>query len=188
MKNSTFIKGLALVAAWPLPLILGCSPGHGLDLARVQGKVTFNGEPVKKGTVHFYPDESKGTVGPSGGGGITDGVYVASTDSSGDGVIVGTHKVGLSGVEAASVSNTAATDPEKLSTAEHYQVKGGMVGRGARPRDPDLFTDARGNKWRYVVPKKLSDPNQSGVVVKIERGSNTVNFEISEDGQVKVSN
>src|SRR5262245_54011659 len=145
MKLSLLIKSLAILSVSAVPLVLGCSADNGLNLARVRGKVTFRGEPVKKGTVYFSPDESKGTVGPSGMGGVTDGAYVASTDTAGDGVIVGTHKVGLAGVEAASEADVAAAAAETKTSAEFYQAKGAMGKRSGSSRGVDLFTDAKGN-------------------------------------------
>ena len=116
---------MRLLAACPLTLSVGCSSDNGLNLARVRGKVTFKGEPVKKGTVFFFPDSSKGTVGPSGVGGITDGSYVASTEYGDDGVIVGSHKVGLSGLEA-------ATDDVAVAKAES------SIGTGADAEKSDV--------------------------------------------------
>jgi hypothetical protein len=205
MKNTLFVKSFAVLAACPLALSVGCSSGNGLNLARVQGKVTFKGEPVKKGTVFFFPDGSKGTVGPSAVGGITGGSYIASTEYGGDGVIVGTHKIGLSGLEAATAkagpSTGTGVEAEKGDVSPiqakskaakgargpQNKSKAAKGARGPQNRQVDLFTDAGGKKWRYLVPKKLSDPDQSGVTVKIERGSNTINFDISEDGRVVVS-
>ena len=51
----------------------------------------------------------------------------------------------------------------------------------------DLFTGSGGRKYRYLLPRKLSNPNDSGISTKVESGSNTLNFEIDEDGQVKIS-
>ena len=57
-------------------------------------------QPIKNGTVFFMPDEAKGTIGPPAVGSITaDGSYIMSTESAGDGVIVGSHKIGITGLE-----------------------------------------------------------------------------------------
>jgi len=198
MKNTSLVKFVAVLAACPLALSVGCSGDNGLNLARVRGSVTFKGEPVKKGTVFFFPDGSKGTVGPSGVGGITNGSYIASTEYGDDGVIVGSHKVGLSGLEAATADDVAAAKAEgSIGTGEEGEnsdvapvqakAQAAKGARRSRKSQVDVFTDAGGKKWRYVVPKKLSDPDQSGVTVRIERGSNTINFDIGEDGQVRVN-
>jgi hypothetical protein len=196
MKKTLFVKSSTVLAACALALSVGCSSGNGLDLARVRGRVTFKGEPVHKGTVFFFPDASKGTVGPSAVGGITDGSYVASTEYGGDGVIIGSHKIGLSGLDAATAADVATAKAATAADVEaekadvspiEAKAKATKSAWAARNRPVDLFTDAGGKKWRYIVPKKLSDPDQSGVTVTIERGSNTINFEIGEDGQVRVT-
>src|SRR6476661_7281939 len=104
--------------------IVGCGPGNGLNLAKVSGKVTYKGEPVKDGTVFFMPDESKGTVGPPAVGSITpDGTYTLSTELAGDGVIVGQHKVGITGVEQVAGSGEAEVDAGK-DPAGYMKAKG----------------------------------------------------------------
>jgi hypothetical protein len=176
----------ALLTIWS-----GCGPGHGLNLAKVSGKVTYKGQPVKNGTVFFMPDEGKGTVGPPAVGSITsNGSYVMSTDTAGDGVIVGHHKVGITGVEPVSVSDSgpAELDPEK-DAAGYMKAKAkaaAQAGRGAAKKDEELFTDKGGKKYRFVVPKKYSEPEKSGIIVKIE-GSRTVNFDIDESGNVRIN-
>jgi hypothetical protein len=183
MKHSLLVRFLVLFAASTLLVIIGCGYDNGLKLARVSGKVTFKGEPVKNGTVFFMPDEGKGTIGPSAVGSIRDdGTYVASTDYAGDGVIVGSHKIGLTGLEPVS----AAIDPEKEPAGPLPKAKTARS-RGDRKKDVDLFTDSGGRKYRYLMPKKLSNPGESGISVKVERGSNTLNFDIAEDGQVRIN-
>jgi hypothetical protein len=189
MKRSTPLTCLALLSAATLTLSIGCS-GNGLNLAKVRGKVTYKGQPVKNGTVFFMPDDKKGTIGPPAVGSITaDGSYVMSTESSGDGVIVGSHKVGITGVDEKPVSETAGPTPE--SDAEGYmkaKAKGAAEARsGAVTKEEDTFTDRGGVKWRFVVPKKLINPEESGIIAKVERGSNTMNFEIDETGKVTIS-
>jgi len=183
MKESLLSRLVVLLAASTLPVIVGCGYDNGLKLARVYGKVTYKGEPVKSGTVFFMPDEGKGTIGPSAVGSIkNDGTYVASTDYAGDGVIVGSHKIGLTALQPV----TANVDPEKEQTGPLPKAKPAS-GKGARKKDVDLFTDSGGRKYHFVVPKKLSNPSESGISVKVEKGSNTLNFEIAEDGQVRVN-
>jgi hypothetical protein len=188
MKYALLFRFLVLFAASTLAVFAGCGYDNGLSLARVQGRVTFKGEHVKKGTVFFFPDEGKGTVGPSAVGSLReDGTYVASTDYSGDGVIIGSHKIGLTGMEAASDDDVAAAPDAEKNSAEFIQSKVKTTRKQSVKKGLELFTDRSGKKWRYVVPKRLSNPNESGVVAKVERGSNTLNFDIDENGQVKMS-
>jgi len=113
MKDSRVLRFLVLPVAVAIALAAGCSSNNGLNLARVRGKVSFKGAPVKKGTVFFMPDETKGTVGPPAVGSITsDGSYVMSTESSGDGVIVGSHLISITGLDESPVGNSTSLNPE----------------------------------------------------------------------------
>jgi hypothetical protein len=181
---------LALLSTAALTLGFGCWSGNGLNLAKVRGKVIYKGEPVKNGTVMFMPDESKGTVGPAAVGSITsDGSFIMSTESAGDGAIVGSHKVGITGVEDKPVSSgTAAPRPE--SDPQAYmkaKAKDAAAARsGAPKKEADTFTDRGGQKWRFVVPKKFANPQESGIIAKVQPGSNTLNFTVDESGNVSI--
>ena len=73
--------GLAVVTT-------GCG-GDRLTTAHVEGKVLYNGTPLKFGSVLFQPDK-----GPIAKGIIQDdGTFVMSTYKEGDGATIGTHKV-----------------------------------------------------------------------------------------------
>lgn len=161
---------------------------------RSSGKVTYKGQPVSNGTVMFMPDESKGTVGPPAMGIITrDGSYVLSTETSGDGVIIGSHKVGITGLEVSPITGEeAAPDPESdpegflKSKAKTAAIARGEGRRGATKQDADIFTDRGGRKFRFAVPRKFSHPEESGIIVKVD-GAMTANFEIDESGQVRIT-
>ena len=46
---------------------------------------------------------------------------------------------------------------------------------------------ARGpNVYRIVTPEKLSKPDSSGILIEVKGGSNTLNFDIKESGEVIV--
>lgn len=188
-NRSIDVRGRAVLLAAALTTLSGCGPGHGLNLAKVSGKVIYKGQPVKNGTVFFVPDEAKGTVGPPAVGSITsDGSYIMSTDSAGDGVIVGHHKVGITGIEPVSAAGQEEVDPEK--DAGGYmkaKSKTARAGRGAATKKgEELFTDKGGKKFRFVVPMKYSRPEESGIIVNIE-GSRTVDFDIDESGNVRIN-
>jgi hypothetical protein len=179
-------------AAWILPLALlplpGCS-NNGLTLGRVHGTVKYKGQPVKHGTVFFMPDESKATVGPPAMGIITsDGSYVMSTDESGDGAIVGSHLVGITGLDPTPVSDEVLPEPETNPDA-YLKLKAKTAAASTRPsrKGGDLYTDRGGRKFRYSVPKKFSNPAESGIFAKVDRGSNTLNLDIDEAGNVRIN-
>ena len=69
----------------------GCG-SSGPERAVVSGEVTYNGQPVEKGTIRFLP--TKGTETPPWGAHIVDGKYKAYGKG---GVPVGTHKVEILG-------------------------------------------------------------------------------------------
>jgi hypothetical protein len=110
-----------------------------------------------------------------------------STENPGDGVIVGTHKVGVTGVEPLEGDDAApAIDPTKDAAA--FMKAKAQAARPAPPKpksDGDVFTDKGGKKFRYVVPMKYANAEESGIVVKVD-GSRTVDIDISESGEVKV--
>ena len=133
------------------------------------------------------PDESKGTVGPPAVGSITsDGSYIMSTESAGDGVIVGHHKVGITGVEPVADSDAGGTRSREGRRRLHEgQGQGGLQAQrgGSKKKDEEMFTDKGGKKYRYVVPMKFSRPDESGIIVKVD-GAQTINFDIDESGKV----
>jgi len=190
MKRLVLLRRLALLSMAALIFGFGCSAGNGLNLAKVRGKVTYKGAPVKNGTVMFMPDESKGTVGPPAVGTITsDGSFIMSTETAGDGVIVGSHKLGITGVEEKPVSGeTAAPTPE--SDPQAYmkaKAKDAAANRsGAVKKDEETFTDRGGQKWRFVVPKKFANPQESGIIAKVKPSSNTFNIVVDESGNISI--
>lgn len=184
----------ALLGAALLPL-LACS-GNGLTLGRVSGKVLYKGQPVPHGTVFFMPDAAKGNVGPPAMGSIApDGSYVLSTEQAGDGALVGDHLVGITGLEKEPMDAAKLPDPTDADALFDAKIKSSeeavaAARRGAAARkkkEPDSFTDRSGRKFRYLVPKKLSNPEESKVVAKVARGRNTLNFAIDESGNVQIN-
>lgn len=78
-------------------LLSGCgTETSGPDRFHVSGKVTFNGQPVKAGTIYFQP-----TTGPAGSAQIVDGAY---DTKSGQGVVGGPHQVQISGFDGNAVN------------------------------------------------------------------------------------
>ena len=126
----------------------GCGAGNGLNLARVSGKVMYKGQPVKNGTVFFMPDESKGTVGPPAVGSITsDGTYIMSTESAGDGVIVGQHKVGITGRRAGRRLRRGGVRPREGRRRLHEgQVQGGRQAARGRHQEGRGFVHRQGRQ------------------------------------------
>lgn len=120
------ILGLLVFSA----AVTGCS-GDQFETAAVSGTVTSNGTPVTAGTIVFNPiAQGKTTmVGKSATGFIEDGKFVLSTYGNGDGAVVGTHSVIVTGKEtppedAGEVEWGAA--PNWGSTTETFTVVAGQ--------------------------------------------------------------
>jgi hypothetical protein len=89
---------LAVLAA----LFLGCGSGCGAkgagaapDLIPVKGKVTLLGQPLTMGTIRFEPDDFGR---PASGKLQSDGTFVLSTTTEGDGVVAGHHRVSITNI------------------------------------------------------------------------------------------
>jgi hypothetical protein len=174
----TFLPGLLC------PITAGCGSGEGYTLGGVRGTVTFKGVPVRSGFIIFVPDGTKQTAGPQGMSKIADdGTYVLSSKVADDGAVVGFHKVGI-----------MATDPKPIvEVPEDQAPKDIMVAKGQQARRPPprkslgpTFTDRGGNVYRVLTPEKLRSPETSGISVEVGRGSNVINFNVKEDGEVEV--
>jgi len=169
---------------WVVPALLagllGCS-NNGLTLGKVRGTVRYNGQPLTAGEILFVPDESKGTTGPQALGSIgSDGTYTMSTEESGDGAIVGTHKVAITGRDPKPITQEAAiTD---TSSADDILRAKARTGAPAKKATGPTVRDRSGAVYRLLTPEKLRDPEASGITVKVGRGSNVKNITINEDG------
>jgi hypothetical protein len=89
---------LAALAA----LFLGCGAGCGAqgagtlpDLIPVKGKVSLNGQPLTTGTIRFEPDDFGR---PASGKLQSDGTFVLTTTTEGDGVVAGHHRVSITNI------------------------------------------------------------------------------------------
>ena len=91
---------MRIATLWLLPaalaLLAGCDSGGRQKTAVVNGKVTYRSKPVAGGTVTFIPDAG----GPPASGELNaDGTFTLTTYKSGDGAVVGKHKVFIVAME-----------------------------------------------------------------------------------------
>lgn len=84
----------SLLAAYALAG--GCGSG-GPEMGRVSGKVTFNGNPIEKGTITFIATDG---VRPNATSNIFDGAYALQTVEPGDGAVVGAYNIAISDIDA----------------------------------------------------------------------------------------
>ena len=182
-------------SVWLMATILivglaGCGSNNGLNLATVRGTVTFKGEPIKNGTVMFEPDESKGTTGPQAIGTITsDGSYILSSESSGDGAVVGMHKVGVLGLEPSPTSNEAVPSPEEdpLKYLAAKTKTGLETAKQNTKKGAPMVAGLDGKSFRVTVPEKVTSTRTSGITAKVDRGSNLLNIDIDENGIAQIN-
>lgn len=85
MKRTSVILLIAAIAAG------GCSR-QGIQKTELTGEVTYNGEPIELGMIHFKPKQ--GTAGPMAAGSIIDGKYAVNASG---GVPLGEHTVEILG-------------------------------------------------------------------------------------------
>jgi hypothetical protein len=175
-----------------VPLItglLGCSSDNGLNLGKVRGKITYDGEPVVGGEVLFVPDTKKGTVGPPAAGTISgDGTYLMSTQESGDGAIVGVHNVAIigHGKDPIKAQKGAIILGDDSPAEDVFKVKQSLGSQKRKNQGPTV-RDKGGNTYLLTTPEKMQNPDTSGVSIKVDRGSNVKNIVITKDGQVTVN-
>lgn len=76
-----------------LIMILGCSSGPVVPTS-IQGRILFQKQPLKGGTIVFTPDMDRGSVGPMASGEIfADGTYTVLPQPGKDSIHAGWYKV-----------------------------------------------------------------------------------------------
>jgi hypothetical protein len=139
------------VVIWIL-LLAGCGGPSRPETVPISGRVTYGGQPVVSGQIVFYPEpigsgrQAIGAIGP-------DGRYTLTTFDSGDGAVLGRHRVTIKSVRV------SAGPPSAQEAAE--QMRQGR----------DL-----GVEW--LVPKKYSRPNTTPLTAEVKRGKNTIDFDL----------
>ncbi|MBA4029638.1 MAG: hypothetical protein C0478_01795 [Planctomyces sp.] len=83
------------------PLMTGCADNsHQKSTASVKGTVSANGQPVTFGEIIFSPIATGAEGGKSAIGTIReDGTFTLATYISGDGAIIGQHRISISPVD-----------------------------------------------------------------------------------------
>lgn len=139
------LLGCLFVAALGLIATSGCGPG-GPAVAKVTGKVTVNGNPIKGAAVQFYP--AKGPMA------------VAITDDQGSftispGAPIGMNKVSISkpAAKAAGNSMPANPTPEDMAKMAAQSSKGGSLKRTEPPKSE--------------VPEKYGNPETSELTADV---------------------
>ena len=145
---------LEVVACGLLMLVAGgCGPSRPAT-ATVSGRVTFNGKPVAAGQIVFYPETGRPAMSAIN----ADGRYHLTTFKSGDGAMLGRHRVTI---EATRVSS----GPTMPKTMEEE-----MNGHGFAPSGPP--------RVEWLAPVKYSNLQTSPLTAEVKSGENTINFDL----------
>lgn len=89
LSKKTIVRGFAVLACCSL-LSTGC--GKSVEVVPIQGSVSYNGKPLKFGTVMFQPlsggQHAQGLIQP-------DGTFTLTTHNVGEGACLGTNRVSV---------------------------------------------------------------------------------------------
>jgi hypothetical protein len=157
LRRCCWLGGCWVVAA----ATLGCGRPAGVSFAPVTGRVVVHGEPLAAGTIHFFPDESKGTKGPMSTGALqSDGSYTLRGPGLNVGAMVGNHRVYL-------------TIPLQDTTPTPVEIDGKVVLQ-APPRDAASGAVAK-------IPKQFMQAETSAWTANVAAGkANVLDFEITQ--------
>lgn len=79
-------------------MVTGCSGETGPQRYRVQGTVTYDGQPLQFGRISFVPDAARGTKGPPGYALVREGRFDTNA-SNGKGTVPGAIRVLITGYD-----------------------------------------------------------------------------------------
>jgi hypothetical protein len=145
------------ILALAIFVVSGCGGDGRNKRYKVSGKVTYKGQPLKSGTIQFYPEKASGD-NPGASSTITDGYYTLSaTGMEGDGAYPGDYLVAI----------------EARDTDMSQALKN--AGGGAARQDDIAKAYA---KSKLLTPKKYAITDTSGLKAKVEARSNSFDFEL----------
>jgi hypothetical protein len=104
------LSAVLLVPGWGC----GSSSGQMTSLLPVKGSVTYKGKPLTKGSIRFEPE---GYGRPAKGQIQSDGSFVLTTAAEGDGVVAGSHRVAITGLDKPLANDRALKKYFSLNTS-----------------------------------------------------------------------
>ena len=138
-------------------LVLGC--GSKLpETAVVQGHVTVDGRAVTAGKIGFFPEHGV----PAFGEIQSDGSYILTTFSPGDGAMLGPHRVTVQSVLIIQAQPDPQSFEEEIAQATTPQRR--------RPPVPLV---------QHRVPQRYEREQTSGLTAQVERGTNKIDFPLT---------
>jgi hypothetical protein len=166
------IRSLLLVPlAAALVALAGCKKENPNAPARLSGKVTHNGNLVTGGTITFHPKEGA----PFQVGIGADGTYRAVDVPIGEAAV---------SIETESINPNAKKQEYRGSGMAGMYGKAGGGAAGApkgKVNSKSPAPEGASMAGEYVkIPAKYADPAKSGLSVKLERGEQKKDFELTD--------
>jgi hypothetical protein len=137
----------------------GCSGGE--RLGTVTGTVKVNGRIVTQGTIMFIPADGKAAVGAI----AKDGTYSLTTYASGDGALVGEHRVTILATLVGAGSMAPASIDDEIAIAS------GKAGN-------KLLVPG---KVEWIVPERYSQLTQTDLTATVKPGKQTIDFDLPKE-------
>ena len=170
---STLRRGLIAVLAATVTIFIASCGGTDDGLGRrfpVSGAVTYNGNPLEKGSISFVPDDAKG-VGATGA--IENGSYKLSTGGDNDGARAGKYKVTITAKEDATAK--AKAEFEKARGA-HAQV----AGTEDLAYIPKQFLIKAQEEAKSLIPAGYGNVTTTTLTAEVKEQPNTIDFPLSD--------
>jgi hypothetical protein len=137
----------------------------------VSGTVTYNGNPLEKGSISFVSEDPKG-VGATGA--IENGSYTLSTGGNNDGARAGKYKVAITAKEDASAK--AKADFEKARATR--KNASGTEELAVIPRQFVIKAEAEA---KSLIPAGYGDVRTTTLTAEVkEQSSNPIDFKLSD--------
>ncbi len=164
--HSSFIRRSWVFAAVSVVLIFSACGGGDENFGKryaVSGTVTYNGQPLEKGSISFVPEK-----GTSASGAINKGSYALSTGGEQDGALPGKYRVTI----------VAKEDIEALAKAEFAKTS-------KRPESeiiavPRSIMSSAAAKAKSLIPTGYGDLRTSPFTAEVKEQSNTIAFALSD--------
>jgi hypothetical protein len=141
----------------------GCGPSTGT----VTGKVRYNGKPLSSGSVSFLPESGKGSFGARI---KEDGSYTIEKVPAGKVKIV------------VNLGKPGGNDRQKAMMQQAMKSNKIELSEEARKSMPSTFKDAAEGPQPSgsvtSIPKRYSDPDQSGLELTVTGGQQTHDIEL----------
>jgi hypothetical protein len=143
-------------------LVAGCGQG-----GTVSGKIYYKGQPVKGGTIYFYPEGKSGNYASVI---ERDGSFTISKLPPGPvkiSVVVGTRAVPTEAFAKQRAGKVAVKGMKEME-----RIGGAASGGGEEPGN------AAGPKEKISVPDKYADPEKSGLTIDVTGGRQTHDIQL----------